>query len=51
MKLSVVIPIYNAEKYLENNLKTLVNQLQLDTELILVNDGSSDNSLSICEQF
>lgn len=51
MKLSVVIPIYNAEKYLEHNLKTLVNQLQLDTELILVNDGSSDNSLSICEQF
>ncbi len=51
MKLSVVIPIYNAEKYLEHNLKTLVNQLQLDTELILVNDGSSDNSLSICEKF
>src|SRR6056300_1045134 len=48
---SVVIPLYNKEKFIEDTLKSVLNQTFNDFEVIIVNDGSSDNSLSIVEQF
>lgn len=50
-KLSVIIPIYNAEKYLNTSLKTILDQSFTDFELICVNDGSIDGSLSILKNF
>ena len=49
--ISVVIPIYNCEKYLHNCLVTVVNQTLKDIEIILVNDGSSDGSQNIIDQY
>lgn len=51
MKLSLIVPIYNAEKYLKICLNSIVNQTYQDYEIILVDDGSTDNSGSICDQF
>jgi glycosyltransferase involved in cell wall biosynthesis len=42
-KISVIVPIYNVEKYLEKCISSLLNQSFTDFELILVNDGSPDN--------
>lgn len=47
-KLSIIVPIYNVEEYLENCINSILNQTFKDFELILVNDGSPDNSLEIC---
>lgn len=49
--LSIIIPIYNTEKYLKECLDSVVSHMQPNDELILVNDGSRDNSLSICRQY
>jgi glycosyltransferase involved in cell wall biosynthesis len=51
MKISVIIPIYNAEKYLEKCINSLLNQTYSDYELILVDDGSKDNSGNICDYY
>ena len=51
MKLSVIVPIYNAEKFLNQCIESLVNQTYKDFEIVLVNDGSKDNSLAICESY
>lgn len=48
---SIVIPVYNAEQYLNRCIQSVLNQTFSDFELILVNDGSTDNSLNICENF
>ena len=48
---SIIIPIYNAEKYLIQSLNSIINQSFTDFELILVNDGSTDNSKQICEEY
>ena len=50
-KVSIVVPIYNVEKYLEKCLNTLINQTLSDIQIILVNDGSSDNSGKIAKEF
>ncbi|EME5412439.1 glycosyltransferase family 2 protein, partial [Enterococcus faecalis] len=51
MKLvSVVIPVYNVEKYVEKCLDSVINQTYQNLEIIIVNDGSTDNSLSICQK-
>lgn len=47
--ISVIIPVYNAEKYIERCVKSIQNQTYTYFELILVNDGSTDNSLNLCE--
>ena len=44
MKISVIVPVYNVEKYLRKCLDSLVNQTFHDFEVIIVNDGSLDNS-------
>ena len=50
-KISVIVPIYNVEKYLEKCLDSLVNQTLKDIEIILVNDGSTDNSGQIAKEY
>ena len=50
-KVSIIVPVYNSEKYLGNCLETLVNQTYKNIEILLINDGSKDNSLSICEDY
>lgn len=50
-KLSIIVPIYNVELYLEKCIKSILNQTFRDFELILVNDGSKDNSLDICYKY
>ena len=51
MKLSIIVPVYNAEKYLHKCVDSILAQTMEDFELILVNDGSKDNSLSIMEEY
>ena len=49
--ISVIVPIYNTDKYLSKCLNSILNQTYKDIELILVDDGSTDNSSAICKQF
>ncbi len=51
MKVSIIVPVYNAEKYLVKCLDSLVNQTYKNCEIILINDGSIDNSLSIIKDY
>lgn len=48
---SVVIPLYNKENYIETTLKSVLNQTFKNFEIIVVNDGSTDNSLQVVETF
>ena len=50
-KVSIVVPVYNMEKYLEKCMDSLVNQTLEDIEIIVVNDGSTDNSLKILKKY
>lgn len=50
-KVSVIIPIYNAERYLEECLDSLKNQTYVNLEIIMINDGSQDHSVDICEKY
>lgn len=50
-KVSVIIPVYNTEKYLRECLDSVVNQTLKDIEIICVDDGSTDNSLSILKEY
>ena len=49
--ISVIIPVYNASKYLEEALSSVEQQTYKNYEVLLIDDGSTDNSLSICEEF
>ncbi len=50
-KISIIVPVYNVQDYLEKCLNSLVNQTLNDIEIIVVNDGSKDDSQSIIEKF
>ena len=50
-KISIIIPIYNADKYLENCLDSILCQTYTNFELILINDGSQDMSFQICKRY
>jgi len=50
-KVSVIIPVYNVEKYIAQCLDSLINQTLKDIEIICVDDGSTDNTLHILEQY
>lgn len=50
-KITVIIPIYNSEFFLNRCLDSVIKQSFTDLEIILVNDGSTDNSLKICEEY
>lgn len=49
--ISIIVPIYNAETTLKKCVDSLVNQSYKDIEILLINDGSTDNSSSICQEF
>ena len=51
IKISVIVPVYNVEDYLTNCLNSLVNQNYKQYEIIIINDGSTDNSVSIIENY
>lgn len=48
---SIIVPVYNSEKYLSETITSLINQNYKKIEVILVDDGSSDSSASICDEF
>lgn len=49
--ISIIVPVYNIEKYLNRCIKSIVKQTYNNLEIILVNDGSTDTSLSICDEW
>lgn len=51
IKISVIVPVYNVENYLEKCLDSLINQTLEDIEIIIVNDGSIDNSQEIIDEY
>ena len=51
IKVSVIIPVYNTEKYLAEAINSIINQTLREIEVIVVNDGSTDNSAKILEEF
>ena len=51
MKISVIVPVYNAEKYLHRCVDSILAQTYTDFELLLINDGSKDSSGSICDEY
>lgn len=51
MDLSIIIPVYNVEKYLKKCIDSVLNMNDIDYEIILINDGSTDNSKMICEEY
>ena len=51
MNLSIIVPIYNIEKYIAKCIDSVISQTYKDWELILVDDGSTDNSGKICEEY
>lgn len=51
IKISVIIPIYNVEKYIKQCLESVINQTLADIEIICIDDGSTDNSLQILEEY
>ena len=50
-KVSIIVPVYNVEKYIEKCLNSLVKQTMEDIEIIIVNDGSKDNSINVINKF
>lgn len=48
-QISIIVPVYNAEKTIEKCLSSICNQTFKDLEIIVINDGSTDNSYSLCE--
>lgn len=50
-KISIIVPVYNVEKYIDRCLQSLISQTYKDIEIIIINDGSTDNSLQICEKY
>ena len=51
IKISVVVPVYNVEKYLEQCLNSIINQTFKDIEIICVNNGSTNESLTVLNHF
>lgn len=51
MTISVIIPIYNAEAYLEECIDSILTQKYVDYEILLINDGSTDTSAEICDNY
>ena len=49
--ISIIVPVYNVEKYLEQCLESLLNQTYKNIEIIVVNDGSTDQSLDILKKY
>ena len=50
-KITVIVPVYNVENYLNKCLDSLINQTYKNLEIIVINDGSTDNSGEICQEY
>lgn len=50
-KVSIIIPVYNTEKYIEKCLNSVINQNYSNIEILIIDDGSTDKSLQICNKF
>lgn len=51
IKISVIVPVYNVEKYIRKCIESIINQTFKDIEIIIVNDGTKDNSIKIAEEY
>ena len=51
MKVSVIIPAYNAEKYLSKSLDSIINQVYKNLEIIVIDDASTDNTKNIIKEY
>ena len=51
VKVSIGVPVYNVEEYLRACLDSIMNQTFKDFEVIMVDDGSTDNSFNICQEY
>ena len=49
--ISIIVPVYNVEKYVEKCINSIINQTYKNLQIILVDDGSKDNSGKICDEF
>src|SRR5699024_7731605 len=50
-KVSIIVPVYNAENYISHCIETLIQQTYTNIEIIIINDGSTDESYNICKQY
>jgi glycosyltransferase involved in cell wall biosynthesis len=50
-KVSVILPVYNVEAYIQQTVESVLNQTYQDFELLIVDDGSSDRSIELCQQY
>ena len=50
-KISIIVPIYNAKEHLDKCVESILEQTEKNFEIILVDDGSKDNSLKICKKY
>ena len=48
---SLIVPLYNVEKYLKRCIESLINQTYDNIEILLIDDGSTDNSVNICSNY
>ena len=51
LKISIVVPVYNLEKDIEKSIESIIHQTYSNLEIIVVNDGSTDKSLSILNEY
>ena len=51
MLLSIIVPVYNVEQYINRCIKSIVNQTYQNIEIILVDDGSTDSSGDLCDKW
>ena len=49
--ISIIVPVYNAEKYLEKSIESILKQTYPAWEMILIDNGSEDNSFRICQEY
>ena len=51
LRLSIIVPVYQAEKYISKCIESIVNQTYKNLEIILIDDGSTDRSGEICDEY
>ena len=51
VKVSLIMPVYNSDKYLKDTLDSIINQTFKEFELIAIDDGSNDNSVNILNEY